>query len=55
LRARLASTIFLHEAKPEDKMALIKREQAKGKLVAMDSATARMMHPLWRRPTSASP
>jgi K+-transporting ATPase ATPase B chain len=26
---------FLAEAKPEDKMALIKREQAKGKLVAM--------------------
>jgi K+-transporting ATPase ATPase B chain len=30
---------FLAEAKPKDKMDLIKREQAKGKLVAMNSGT----------------
>jgi K+-transporting ATPase ATPase B chain len=32
---------FLAEARPEDKMALIKREQAKGKLVAMTSSSRR--------------
>jgi len=45
---------FLAEAKPEDKMALIKREQEKGKLVAM-TVTAPMMLRRWRRRMSEWP
>src|SRR5208337_2750764 len=45
---------FLAEAKPEDKMALIRNEQAKGKLVAMTGdGTNDARH--WRRRTSAWP
>ena len=43
---------FLAEAKPEDKMALIKQEQADGHLVAM-TETAPTTPPPWPRPTWA--
>ena len=43
---------FLAEATPEDKMALIKREQAEGKLVAM-TGDGRMMRRRSPRRTSA--
>ena len=43
---------FLAEATPEDKMALIKKEQAGGRLVAM-TGTAPTTRPPLRRPTSA--
>lgn len=39
---------FIAEAKPEDKMEYIKKEQQSGKLVAM-MGTVRMMLPLWLR------
>ena len=42
---------FLAEATPEDKMALIRREQADGQLVAM-TGTARTMRPRSPRRTS---
>ena len=45
---------FLAEATPEDKMALIKKEQAGGKLVAM-TGTAPTTPPPWPRPTSGWP
>jgi len=45
---------FLAQAKPEDKLALIRNEQAKGKLVAM-TAMARTTPLLLLRPTSAWP
>jgi K+-transporting ATPase ATPase B chain len=40
---------FLAQATPEDKMALIKREQAEGKLVAMTAPTMplRSRRPTW--------
>jgi K+-transporting ATPase ATPase B chain len=44
---------FLAQAKPEDKMALIKREQADGKLVAMTGDGTNDARRLPRR-TSAS-
>ncbi len=43
---------FLAQAKPEDKLALIRKEQAEGKLVAM-CATAPTTRPRSRRPMSA--
>ncbi len=43
---------FLAEATPEDKMALIKREQAGGKLVAM-TGDGTNDAPRWPRRTSA--
>jgi potassium-transporting ATPase ATP-binding subunit len=43
---------FLAEAMPEDKMALIRRDQSKGKLVAMTSDGTNDA-PLSSRPTSA--
>ena len=44
---------FLAEATPEDKMALIKQEQAAGKLVAMTGDGTNDAR-RWPRPTSAS-
>jgi len=41
---------FLAEARPEDKLALIRKEQAAGHLVAM-TATVPTMRPLLRKPT----
>ena len=46
--------MILAEATPEDKMALIRREQSEGKLVAM-TGTAPMMRRRWPRPMCASP
>ena len=43
---------FLAEAKPKDKMDLIRREQAEGKLVAMTGDGTNDAPP-WRRPMSA--
>jgi len=45
---------FLAEARPEDKLALIRKEQAAGHLVAM-TATAQMTHRPWPRPMWAWP
>ena len=46
---------FLAEAKPEDKLALIRKEPASGYLVAMTTGTAPTMLPPWPKRMSAWP
>ena len=45
---------FVPEAKPEDKIRLIREEQGQGRLVAMTGDGTNDAPALWRRPTSAS-
>ena len=54
LLAKQVSTIFSLQAKPEDKLALIRAEQAKGKLVAMTGDGTNVPRPS-PRPMSVSP
>ena len=44
---------FLAQATPEDKLELIREEQAEGKLRGDDAATAPTTRRRWRRPMSA--